>query len=336
MRAKSRKSSGESAVSELYVAGSLFGKCPQHIRARLCEIHAWLGKAKFDRAGFREIETADLCETEWNFSSISNPREARSVHEYEHLRECEIAYQYRADYLRSSRSRKAWLRQREAFVKKWPTARSIDLEPGLLSDFFPIPYPLIPSEVRAKLRTDWKPPLIRLTEQRFDPNLDETFDPDFDPNLEQLRTYGDVKVVEEMDFETFKRERPTDGMGIPTGSIPPTFACLQIRGHLAGVDAVESAMLEWLRSIRPKDLKAKRGRAIDTRIQDGLAQLSAWRARRGCLSHAGYLELLSKGGVTGHEFVRRYADTTAFRKAAIAAQSRIATLKARLASKPAP
>jgi hypothetical protein len=194
---------------KLYLAGHHLGECPHWIRAKLPEINSWLGKAKFNKDGFRKIEKADLCEAEWNFSDISEAREAHDVHKYEYLRECEIAYDYRADYLRPSRSRKAWLRAQAEFLKKWPPASFPALEPGLLADFFPLPYLLIPAEVRAKLRPDWKPPLI----------------PGKIPDIGM--TYRPTPLVEEMDLQSFKEERPFDGISAPQGN--STYHCLRIR-----------------------------------------------------------------------------------------------------------
>jgi hypothetical protein len=99
---------------------------------------------------------------------------------------------------------------------------------------------------------------------------------------------------------------------------------------IEGIEKIEAELMAWLKGIRPQDLKAKRGRATATRIQDGLAQLAAWRARRAGLSQADYSALLSKAGVTGYGTVRNYPARTAFRKATIAAQKRIAVAQKQL------
>jgi hypothetical protein len=300
---------------KLYLAGHHLGECPPWIRARLPEIDSWLGKTKFDKDGLRRIKQPDLSRAEWNFSGISEPREAHDVHEYEYLRECEIAYNYRADYLRPSRSQKAWLCERAEFVKKWPAAPCFALEPGLLADFFPLPYLLIPADVRAKMRADWKPPSIP--------------GPGISPDIGV--TYCPTPLVEQMDLRSFLDRGAFDGFTPLLGS--PTYHCLQIRWGIQGTDKIEEELLEWFRSIRPNGWEPKRGPQAHTRVEYGLAQLSAWRARRAGLSQADHSKLLSKAGIIEYGSVRSYGGTTAFRKAAIAAQKRIAGLQSTLTAK---
>lgn len=95
-----------------------------------------------------------------------------------------------------------------------------------------------------------------------------------------------------------------------------------------GIDAIQSDMRAWARTVAPKDVRSRRGRSNRKQIEDGLAQLAAWRARRAGLTVRKFNELLEKAAIAqpekgSRELVRRYADSSAYRTAATAAETRI-------------
>lgn len=90
-----------------------------------------------------------------------------------------------------------------------------------------------------------------------------------------------------------------------------------------GVDAVEAALLKWVRSIRPAHVPSRRARPKRKVIEDRLAQLSAWRARRAGVGHGAFLRMVKDARAKPGSYLREYADPSAFRNAANAAQREI-------------
>jgi hypothetical protein len=131
---------------------------------------------------------------------------------------------------------------------------------------------------------------------------------------------------------TFRTERRPAVWEI--GADDARAVCAGATRHLIEIDwnegreAVQSDLLAFIRSIAPKDLPSRRGRPKGKQLEDSLAQLVAWRARRAGLSVRRFNELLDKLAVArskkgSREFVRRYADASAYRTAANAAEKRI-------------
>jgi len=99
----------------------------------------------------------------------------------------------------------------------------------------------------------------------------------------------------------------------------------------AGRPRAKRELLKWFAAISAPEVaqKTQRRRGSRLLIEDALAQLSAWRARRAGLTHDDYNALLQAAGIRTTSklgfrgFVRPYAEATPFRNAAVRAEERI-------------
>jgi hypothetical protein len=97
-----------------------------------------------------------------------------------------------------------------------------------------------------------------------------------------------------------------------------------------GIEAVQSDMRDWVRAAAPRDMRSRKGRESRTRIEDSMAQLAAWRARRAGVKFGEFNEMLDMAGIpspaknkNARGFVRHYRDPSAYRNAADVAEARI-------------
>lgn len=288
------------------------------------EIARWLNKAIWE-GGFRKIDKSHLheCPAEWDFSRLEPGNETAIACAYEYAREVEKAYEFQRARLRIREdvgdiaencefgSHPIYSKWKEglAFEEKFPRRlRTVEIGGTAFWRCFPVPYLLLPKAARQWIAQDYCPPLVEeaVSNQREPDDFPGYFrgimhgEPLPEPKEYRLRIHWGVKLI---------------------------------------VD-VKKALIKWFQEAHQTAWKRHRGRSTpNTLFQDGLAQLSAWRAVQAGLSCSQFVALQKKAKSPAAPVIRKYgthgnksADSTkvpddggsAFHRAAKRAKQKIA------------
>lgn len=264
----------------------------EHISPVMTEILARLRTTNF-KDGLRGITKADLhdddaAKLELDFTIIKTQQEAVQAVRYEYMREVEAAYLAVKDALNLRGQRHEGSQASERTANTPPAKPLLARIEDRLLEYFPLPYASIPETVPAQMRT---------------------------------RKKGDC--LTELDETEFRHWEKTYQSYPPEHRLILSFHRLAINWTGRGIKAVKQAVSQWIAKHAPKNARLQKRDELTKRPNDALSQHCAWRAIRAGNSHSVYKErLFQRLEMPSRSRGLKYADTSAYQKAAAGAEKR--------------